>query len=182
MLRYVLPDGPVERFVGFLNMINHTGHELSKSLSEFLEKNNIDIADCRGQSYDNASNMSGRYNGMQAKIREINPLVMFIPCCAHSLNLVGQCAVDCCQTAVAFFDFVQSLYVFFSASTHRWSLLQAELASHNLLVVKRLSDTRWSVHADAVAALINGYTVIAALLDRISVNPDENAKTRAETQ
>ena len=74
---------------------------------EFLRKNDIDIADL-GKSYDNASNMSDRYNGMQAEIREINPLVVFVPCCAHSLNLVGQCAVDCCQAAVAFSDFVQS--------------------------------------------------------------------------
>ena len=93
--------------------------------------------------------MSGKYNGMQAKIREINPLALFIPCCTHSLNLVGQCAVDCCQTAVAFFEFVQSLYVFFSASTHRWFLFESELKPHTMLVVKRLSDTRWSAHSDA---------------------------------
>jgi hypothetical protein len=30
----------------------------------------LPIADCRGQSYDNASNMSGKYNGMQAIIRQ----------------------------------------------------------------------------------------------------------------
>jgi len=127
VLRYVQPDGPVERFVSFLDMANHTGQELAKTLLDFLKKSKIDIANCRGQSYDNASNMSGKHNGMQATICEINPLVMFIPCCAHSLNLVGQCAVDCCQTAVAFFDFVQSLYVFFSASTHRWCMLKGEL-------------------------------------------------------
>ena len=62
------------------------------------------------------------------------------------------------------------------------SVLQGELAPRNLWVVKRLSDTRWSAHADTVAALINGYSAIAALLDRIRVNPDENEKTRAETQ
>ena len=56
--------------------------------------------------------MSGKYNGMQAKIREINPLALFIPCCADSLNLVGQCAVDCCQTVVAFFAFLQSVCIF----------------------------------------------------------------------
>lgn len=47
----------------------------------------------------------------RADILEVNPLVLYIPCCAHSLNLIGQCAVDCCQTAVAFLDFVQYLYV-----------------------------------------------------------------------
>ena len=182
VVRYVLPDGPVERFVSFLNMHNHTGQELATVLLHFLKEKDIDIADCRGQSYDNASNMSGKYNGMQAKIREVNSLALFIPCCAHSLNLVGQCAVDCCPVAMAFIDFVQSLYVFFSASTHRWSLLESELKAHSLLVVKRLSDTRWSAHSDAVSALAKGYKTITSLLEKISGDDNENAKTRSEAQ
>ena len=90
-------------------MHNHTGQELAKNLLDFLEEEDIDIAYCRGQSYDSASNMSGKCNGTKAKIREVSPLALFIACCAHSLNLVSQCAVDCCQMSVAFFDFVQSL-------------------------------------------------------------------------
>ena len=83
---------------------------------------------------------------------------------------------------MVFFDFVQALYVFFSASTHRWSLLTNELKPRELVVVERLSDTRWSADADAVAALIKGYSIIFALLDRISIDNDENAKTRLEAQ
>ena len=45
-------------------MQGHTGKELAESLLEFLKAHDIAIADCRGQSYDNASNMSGKYNGM----------------------------------------------------------------------------------------------------------------------
>lgn len=37
-------------------------------------KNDFDIMNCRGQSYDNASNMSGIYSGLQARIKTINPL------------------------------------------------------------------------------------------------------------
>ena len=58
--------------------------------------------DCRGQSYDNASNMSGRYGGMQARMKAINPLAVYIPCMAHSVNLVGVNSVDCCVHAVSF--------------------------------------------------------------------------------
>ena len=58
-------------------------------------KNGINIKNCRGQNYDNASNMSGKYNGMQAHIKNHNPLAMWIPCAAHSLNLVGKYAVEC---------------------------------------------------------------------------------------
>jgi len=77
-----------ERFLKFLPLEKHTGETLTNTLLCFLNEIGVDISNCRGQSYDNAANMSGRYNGMQAKIREINPLAHFIPCAAHSLNLI----------------------------------------------------------------------------------------------
>jgi hypothetical protein len=60
ILRYVLSSGPVERFVAFLDMQGHTGKVLAESLLGFLTRHEVNIADCRGQSYDNASNMSGK--------------------------------------------------------------------------------------------------------------------------
>lgn len=64
ILRYALLSGPVERYVAFLEMQGHTGKELAESLLEFVKAHDIAIADCRGQSYDNVINMSGKYNGM----------------------------------------------------------------------------------------------------------------------
>lgn len=115
IVRYVLPSGPVERFVKFLDMEGHghTAEKLAQSLLDFLKENDIDIKDCRGQSYDNASNMGGRYRGLQARIKEINKNAEYIPCFAHSLNLVAKCAAECCMEASIFFDFVENLYTFF---------------------------------------------------------------------
>jgi hypothetical protein len=79
ILQYVLPSGPVERFLTFLDMDGHSGQELAESLLKFLEKHGIDVADCRRQSYDNASNMSGKYNGMQAIIRQHCQLADYVP-------------------------------------------------------------------------------------------------------
>ena len=122
IFRYVLPDGPVERFVKFMPTRGHTGHQLADILLEFIEDYGISSKDLRRQSYDNAANMSGKYKGMQVIIKEYNHQAEYISCVAHSLNLVGKCAAECCQSAVRFFMFVQGLFVFFSASTHRWNL------------------------------------------------------------
>ena len=100
----------------------------------------------------------------------------------HSLNFIGQCADNCCQVAVAFFGFVQYMYVFFSASKHRWSLLESKLKLENLLVVKRLSDTRWSAHSDAVSAIVKGYYTFLALLENISCDKYENVNTRLSAE
>lgn len=41
---------------------------------ETLQLFGLDLLKCRGQSYDNASNMSGMYSGLKAKILEVCPL------------------------------------------------------------------------------------------------------------
>ena len=123
IFQYVLLDGSVERFVKFISTSGHTGHELADLLFEFIEDNEISLKDLRGQSYDNASYLSGKYKEMQAIMKECNHQAKYIPRVALSLNHVGKFAAECCQSAVCFFMFVQRPYVFFSASTHRWNLL-----------------------------------------------------------
>ncbi len=71
-----------------------------------------------------ATNMSGRYKGIQQKILEENKFAIYVPGAAHSLNLVGRSAVDCCPEAVNFFNIVQPIYTLFSASTNRWKILK----------------------------------------------------------
>ena len=153
ILRYVLPSGPVERYLTFLNMQGHTGKELAESLLEFLKAHDIAIANCRGQSYDNASNMSRKYNAI---IRQQCNLAEYVLCAAHSLNLVGQTAVGCCTLAIGFFRFLQGLYSFFPASPHRWKVLMEQLSSEGLPTVKRMSDTGWSARADTTKGSSRG--------------------------
>ena len=103
---------------------------------------------CRSQSYDNASNMSGVYKGVQACIKEMNSLAEVVPCSAHSLNLVGNNDADCCVDATSFFGIVQRLYNFLSSSTHCWDVFMP--CNSSAYVVKSLSESRWSERHDPV--------------------------------
>ena len=67
------------RFVKFIPTRGHTGHQLADLLFEFTEDNGISLKDLRGQSYENASNISGRYQDLQAIIKECNHQVEYIP-------------------------------------------------------------------------------------------------------
>jgi len=69
--------------------------------------------------------MAGIYSGVQSRIREINELAEFIPCAAHTLNLVGQNAACKILEGKLILGQVQSLYTFFSASTDRWNVLMS---------------------------------------------------------
>jgi hypothetical protein len=178
-VRYVNGLSPVERFLSFVCIRNHGAEYLTETICRFFEENDINIGDCRGQSFDNASNMSGHYSGVQARIKQVNKLAVYVPCAGHSLNLVGVKAVACCTQVVTYFDFLQKLYAFFVASTHRWHVL-LKCVGDDHPVVKRLSDTRWSAHADAVKAVSHGYKEIQTALNEIAENSDETTEAAHE--
>ena len=80
-IRYVSSSGEsVDRFLVYLPISNHTGEYMCDKVLDKLKEQDIDIQNCHGQSYDNAVNMSGKYAGLQRKIKDVNNLVDYIPC------------------------------------------------------------------------------------------------------
>uniref|UniRef100_A0A674JMD8 TTF-type domain-containing protein n=1 Tax=Terrapene triunguis TaxID=2587831 RepID=A0A674JMD8_9SAUR len=187
-VRYVLNNcTPVERFLNFVPVTSHTGLHLFNVINETLnDKLNINLKDCRGQTYDNASNMSGIYSGVQAQVIAVNEKAVYIPCMTHSLNLCSVAAAESCTDAITFFHFVQKLYVFFSGSTYRWGLLRDSLneetceAGKKERFPKRLSDTRWPAQADALRSLSCNYKSYKSVLQALGADTLQNGYIRAE--
>jgi hypothetical protein len=126
-------------------MHDHGAEGMTTLILNTFDELGLNTQDCRGQSYDNAANMSGVYTGLQARIKAVNPLAHFVPCTAHSLNLVGVAAAGSCLEAVSYFGFLQSLYNFLSASTYRWNRPKLALPKGGT-VVKTLSRIRDGAH------------------------------------
>ncbi|KAF0710286.1 zinc finger MYM-type protein 1-like, partial [Aphis craccivora] len=176
VIRYVLDGYPKERFMCFLKNTGHKSEQLADSVLTTLALYNIDLANLRGQSYDNASNMSGAYSGLQARIKEVNPLAVYSTCAAHSLNLVGSCAANCCEEACHFFEFLQAVYCFFTASTQRWEMLNAKVT------LKGLSETRWSAREDACKSLSKNWDLVIGVLKTILNDTTQKLTTRCEAK
>ncbi|CAH2314604.1 zinc finger MYM-type 1-like [Pelobates cultripes] len=136
-----------ERFLGFLPVHNSSGEGLTEAILNELEMLKIPLSDMRGQGYDNGSNMKGKHSGVQKRIMDLNSRAFYVPCSAHSLNLVVNDAAMCCRDASTFFGILQKIYVFLSGSTNRWDVLKKHVSK---LTVKPLSDTRWSSRIDAI--------------------------------
>ncbi|KAL4098683.1 hypothetical protein QTP88_023234 [Uroleucon formosanum] len=182
ILRYVSDKGvPTERFLEFIPKVGHKSLEIAETVITTIDNLKLNISDCRGQSYDTAKNMSGCYNGLQARIKNINPLAFYIPCAAHSLNLVGSHAVECCNEAAKFFGVMQNIYVFFSSSTHRWDLLNNNMVSKSR-TLKALSNTRWSSRDSACLSLNENWSAVLATLTYIMDYNTENNITRNEAK
>ena len=177
VLRYIKDGEPVERFITFTPIKSHKSKSLTTAIIETMNSLNLDIKYCFGQSYDNASNMSGKYSAVQARIKEINKCALYVPCTSHSLNLVGNAAAQCCLQAVSFFSTVQEVYTFLAASTQRWNTMQSKL-SKSELVVKKICDTRWSGRHDAIRALVLAPRSIKETLDEIALDEDKTLSIR----
>lgn len=121
------------------------------------------------------------YSGLQARIKEQYPLAEYIPCSSHSLNLVGVASAEASEKAVIFFELVQGVYNFFSASTHRWKILKCVLKGRSP-VVKSLSLTRWSARADALKAIYKSFPDIINALESIVSDQKEKPTTRQEAK
>lgn len=103
--------------MGFLETEESTGQHLASLILKRLEELKIPFEDCRGQSYDNGANMRGKNKGVQARLLEMNPRALFVPCGAHTLNLVVADAAKSSVDATGYFGILHKLYTLFSAST-----------------------------------------------------------------
>lgn len=137
-------------FVGFLQALDTTGRGLCESFLGHLETLGLDLSNCRGQSYDNGSNMQGKKQGVQKRVLELNSKALCVPCGSHSLNLVVGDAAKSSVTSISFFGPLQRLYTLFSSSVHRWSILTEHVKNFTL---KALSTTRRESRVEAIKAV-----------------------------
>ena len=73
-------------------------------MTDALLRLNTELSNLRAQFYDDASNMTGIHNGVQARIRQEQPKAIYVHCTNHSLNLALQDAsssVRCVQDALS---------------------------------------------------------------------------------
>lgn len=139
-----------EHFVGFLQALDTTGKGLYETFLGHLETLGLDLCNCRGQSYDNGSNMQGKNQGVQKRVLELNHKALCVPCGSHTLNLVVGDAAKSSVMSIRFFGLLQRLYTTFSSSVHRWTILKEHVKNFTL---KALSTTRWECRVEAVKAV-----------------------------
>ncbi|XP_065674045.1 zinc finger MYM-type protein 1-like [Hydra vulgaris] len=102
-----------EFFCGFFHITDSTGSGLVETFLNLLAEYNLDLMNCRGQSYDNGANMRGQYKGVQALIKEKNPRALYVPCANHTFNLMVCDAAKSVSIAINFFGTVQRIFYIF---------------------------------------------------------------------
>ena len=87
-VRYLKDDKIIESFLRFIPVESTTGENLSEIILNTMASLNINTEKLRGQGYDGASNMTGKFKGVKTRIMEKFPLAQYTHCSSHVLNLV----------------------------------------------------------------------------------------------
>ena len=163
-----------EEFVGFATCMATTGEALTESFIQNLNNMGIPIEKMRGQGYDGAANMSGKYNGVQARIKELVPGAEYTHCKAHNLNL---CIMHACEESLVrnMIDTAQKIAFVFDYSAKKlamykenlWQNEDAKRVIDGQQKLKTLCETRWASRSDALftfkASLVTVHEVLRVL-------------------
>ena len=141
---------------------------------------NLDIKNLRGQGYDGASNMSGCFQGVQARILEKQPLAIYIHCVAHVLNLV---VVDSCTNPFIrdTIATVKEVINFFKESVQREHALEVNIPENSShLKLSKLCETRWTERSKAIKTFIELIEPVFTTLEEIKTTKICNSKTSSQ--
>nr|XP_043629731.1 zinc finger MYM-type protein 1-like [Erigeron canadensis] len=87
VLRYVDAYGLVkERFVELIHVKETTSLFLKDAIDTFFAQHKLSLGRLKGQGYDGASNMRGEFNGLKARILEVNKSAYYVHCITNILS------------------------------------------------------------------------------------------------
>jgi len=171
-LRYVDSEYmPHEDFVGLYEPPDTSGATIANCIKDVLTRLNLSLSDLRGQTYDGAANMSGKYRGCQAIIAEAQPRALFVHCGAHCVNLVSQVVTEACPTVRDAMQVINELGVLFSMSLTARSAFQkvaTESEAGHVKQIRPLCQTRWLVRVKAIEAVVTQYEAVLQCLEELS--------------
>lgn len=166
-IRYVHNDVVKETFLGFVPLEQLNARAILEQIEAFLKANEISTLLCVAQAYDGAAVMSGIVGGVQHLFRELHTKAVYIHCYAHQLNLVLCAACKAIPDAIAFFNSLEALYTYFTASVKNHQGLKETkeaLGIQESCELVQLSATRWACQIRAISALLKNFDALRKFL------------------
>lgn len=170
-LRYVDSDLlPHEDFLGLYQVSSTTGKELARMATDVLLRLNLPLSCLRGQSYDGAANMAGGAKGVQAVIKETQPLALYVHCGPHCINLVTQTACSTSTIVSDALDLVHKLGNLYHLSGKYKTIFKevAQSEAGSFRTLRPLCPTRWLMRVVAIQAVVDQYEKILVSLEEMA--------------
>ena len=129
---------------------------------------NISISQLRGQTFDGAANMSGKYQGAQALISKEQPLALYVHCLMHCGNLVAQSAIESSPVVRDSAALANDLAVYSHQSPKLSNILKSVQLQHNesASLLRPLCPTRVLCRGPALKYILNNLENILIALEQ----------------
>ncbi|CAN1314716.1 Zinc finger MYM-type protein 1 [Linum perenne] len=192
IVRFVNSAGILtERFFAIKGVSETSSETLKQVICDVLSQYNLQVEKLRGQGYDGASNMSGKFNGLKALFLKDCPYAYFVHCFAHRLQLtLVSSAKDC--------DPIWDLINIVKSSPKRNTELQEHHRRHidamlesgdiqsgqganQMTTLKRSGATRWSSHYSSVKSIISMFSATVEVIRTVK-DHNTNRTARAEAR
>lgn len=169
-------------FLGFYNAPDTTGQTLFDCIKDLFLRMNIPIDRLAAYCFDGASNMSGCFSGVQARLKELCPGSMYIHCNNHALDLVLQEVASEVSLVAETLNFVRSVSAAIRESPKRKHLLETMFSSCDEMAVNILGlcPTRWCVRAKAIHRICASYSTLLATLTELKEDKSTRGDSRAK--
>ncbi|KAJ9563852.1 hypothetical protein OSB04_009012 [Centaurea solstitialis] len=193
VLRFVDKNGSVqERFIGVVHVMDTSALSLKVALDALFAKHGLSFTKVRGQGYDGASNMSGKFNGLKALILSDNESAFYVHCFAHQLQLVVVAVARKHDGVRDFFDLLALVVTVVNSSCKRKDMLreshkdriQEQIGNEEIVTGKglnqeisliRAGDTRWNSHLKTIMSLITLFPDVIKVLEYVEDDGDNGA-------
>ncbi|CAH9085223.1 unnamed protein product [Cuscuta europaea] len=183
VVRFIASNGSVlERFIGLVHVKDTVASPLKESLENILTQYGLCISNIRGQGYDGASNMRGKFGGLKTLIQNENPYAYYVHCLAHQLQLSLVAAVKGQHEVNWLLLHVSRVINEICSSNKRQKCLRDKQASdlisalevglvktgrglNQQLALVRAGDTRWSSHYKSLLNLQKLFKSVVEVLE-----------------
>ncbi|XP_021985687.2 zinc finger MYM-type protein 1-like [Helianthus annuus] len=157
VVRFVNKFGVVrENFIGIVHVRDTASSTLKEAIDSLLANNQLSIKQVRGQGYDGASNMRGKFNGLKALILKDNPSAYYIHCFAHQLQL----------------DMIRET----KKARVEKEILEGETKMgkglNQEVSLARAGDTRWGSHHRTIISLLRLFPEVVTVLQYVKEDGD----------
>ncbi|CAF1405413.1 unnamed protein product [Rotaria sordida] len=141
-----------------------------EAIYDVITRCGLDMINCRGQSYDGASNMSGIYGGVSSIILKQYSKAIYIHCVAHCLDLAVHDLTDQCASICNCMLCVKDIIDFIRRSPKRLVILKEifNQISSSYTNLTALCPHRWIMRAESYGSLLKTYEQVQEALHTIS--------------
>lgn len=177
-----------EDFLGFYEIDNIKSETIVNAIRDILIRCSLTLSDCRGQTYDGASNMMGKRSGVATVFVKEQPKALQIHCLGHSLSLSVKSLTAECSILRDTMGTAGEICVLVKYSPKREKLLgkineniegDSDDLNKQASKLDKLSATRWTVRANCFKKIIENYDPLMDLWKQsLKDKPDAETKAR----